>query len=358
MSSRNVVPFLLAGALALAMAAGCGDDESPTGGGTGGNSSTLSLPSGTYAATGAFFTCGEAVPFDVLADTLVFCGAEVIDEFFGADCPVKRTGNNLSLSCETTETVGLSCTETLKASFTGTVSGDTYQLSGTFEYSDNPADCWDGTYCDSLHLTIERIGGVPTACAYADENTVALNVTGGAQAGAHELQAFGSSISSSGSYSFSFSASSNLPVTAAAAPAGGLQESIYMYVSTDYINPATLPATLPVVVQTIGAAPVSPAGGPQVYLGYAEMSPDYSFNAENAVSGNFVVHEIDGDHIAGTLNVIVSGTEYSEANPSGVPAQRTLSGGYFVTGEDQPVETGAPGGSLAGFTKRLRSLIR
>ena len=347
MSFRFLAPCLMAGALALAMGTGCGDDASPTGnGGTG--STTLSIPAGSYAATGEFFVCGEQFPYDSLTDTLAYCSSEIFDDFFGYDCAIKRNGNALSLSCERTEDRGGGCTETVKINVKGTVTGSRYELSGTFEYSDNPADCWDGAYCDSLHLVFERLGNAPTACTYADENTVNLTVAGGPQAGKHILNAFGSSNPSGGSYAFSFSANSGSPVAAPIDPAagGGEGPSIYMSAQTSYIDPQTLPATLTVVVLPPGERAAAAAGGPEVTLSYYEYSSTASFSAESVVSGNFVVHELDGDHIAGTLNVTVGGTAYNAANPGGVAAQRTLTGGYFVT--DGGIRASNASGTLFG----------
>jgi hypothetical protein len=68
------------------------------------------------------------------------------------------------------------------------------------------------------------------------------------------------------------------------------------------------------------------------------------------VAGNLVVHEIDVDHIAGTLDVTVSGTEYSEQYPGGTGAQRRLAGGYYVTNRAPLVAPGA--GSLTGVLER------
>ena len=357
MSFRHTIPFALAGALALAMAAGCGDDGSPAGNG-GTSSNTLSIPSGSYSASGAMFVCGETVPFEALVDTVVFCSNEIVDEFFGYDCPVKRTGSSLSLSCERTRDLGLGCIETVRIDIKGTVTGDTYELWGTFEYSDNPADCFEGSYCDSLHLTFDRLGGVPTACTYADQNTVALNVVSGPQAGAHSLDAWGSSTETSGSFSFNFSASSGGTTAAPVIFAGGVGETIYMNAQTPLVDPAALPATFPVAVLPPLDSGAPAAGGPEVVLYYSEYSPAYQFTAEGATSGNFVVHEIDGDHIAGTLNAIVTGTEYSDANPTGVPAQRTLSGGYYVITSSTPRAADAGAGSPGGLAGGLRRLIR
>jgi hypothetical protein len=356
MSFGRTVPFVLAGALALAMAAGCGDNDSPTGNG-GTSSNTLSIPAGTYAASGAMFVCGESVPFDALVDTVAYCSNEIVNDFFGFSCPIKRTGNNLSLFCQETRSVGIDCEETVTVSFKGIVSGDRYELWGTFEYSDNPANCWDGSYCDSLHLTFDRLGAVPSACAYADENTVELNVVGGPQAGAHVLDAFGSASESVGSFAYNIGASSGGIVATPSSLAGGATESIYMNVQTTYIDPATLPATLPVVIIPGGASAAPAVGGPEATLYYSEYSSTYQFIADAATSGSFVVNEIDGDHIAGRFNTVITGTEYSEANPGGVPAQRTLSGGYFVTSSTMGPVANATTGSSEGLAARLRSLL-
>jgi hypothetical protein len=352
MSNRHIVPLLLAGALALAFGPGCGDDETPTGGTTtGGNN--LSIPSGTYQLSGEFFVCGETVPYDASIDTMAFCGNEIVDDFFGYDCPVKRNGNNLSVSCTITREVFTGCNETAKLDITGTVSGGNYELMGTIKISGSPADCWDGSYCDSLYIMLTFLGPAPTACSYADENTVALNVVGGPQAGNHILDASGFSDPSGGSYAYYFGASTSVTVAASSgALAGG--PSIYLTAQTDYIDPTTLPQTLPAVIQLPDASASAGVGGPEVYVGYFENSSSGSFYADAVVSGNFVVQELDANHIAGNLNVIVSGTQYTEANPGGVASQRTLTGGYHVTdnGGVQAVNTATD--LFAGFANLLR----
>lgn len=349
MSRRQSLPFILAGALTLASLAACGDDDSPTGGG--GGSTTLSIPAGTWVLSGEFFQCGSDIVTDAAIDTMAFCVNEVVDDFFGYDCPVKRTGNNLSMSCERTFERSTGCNETVRIDVTGTVTGDHYELSATFRYSDDPADCWDGTYCDSLQLTLDKLGAAPGGCAYADENTVALTIAGGPQSGAHTLDAYGSSSSFGATVAFEFGASSDgTPVTRRVRAAGGVS-SIYLYASTSYLDPELLPTSLPVTVMSVGAHSPT-AGGPEVIVSYYEQTDGYSFFAESAESGNFVVHEIDLEHIAGTLDVTVSGTEYNAQYPGGNPAQRTLTGGYFVKA-NAPLAAQAESGVLSGALRRI-----
>ncbi|HEU4364230.1 MAG TPA: hypothetical protein VFT13_02075 [Candidatus Krumholzibacteria bacterium] len=350
MSPRQSLPFILAGALALASFAACGDDDSPTGGG-GGGGTTLSIPAGTWGLNGEFFQCGSDIVAEGAIDTLAFCVNEVVDDFFGYDCPIKRTGNNLSMTCERTFERSTGCNETVRVNVTGTVTGDHYELSATFRFSDDPASCWDGTHCDSLHLTLDKIGGVPGACQYADENTVALTIVGGPQAGAHTLDAFGSSASSGPAVAFEFGASTGPPVAQQERARTGGVSSIYLYASTSYLDPELLPTSLPVTVISVGSHAAA-AGGLEVLLSYYEQTDGYSFFAESAESGNFVVQEIDLDHIAGTLNVTVSGTEYNAQYPGGNPAQRTLTGGYFVTA-NALVAARAESGVLTGALRRM-----
>ena len=340
MSHRYSSYLVLAGALALALALACGDDDSPTGGGGGGNS-TLSVPPGTYRASGGFYDCITHLPTATSVDTMVYCQNEVFNDFFGYDCAVVRSGNNLSVSCTRTTEMSTGCNETVVIDITGTVSGDHYELHGTLNYSDDPADCWDGTHCDSFAVALDRIGATPTACSYADEGTLEMTVTGGAQAGKHVLSMFASSDNLGGSIAFNFSGSSSVTLISAREMAAGGVNGIYLSGNTDYVNPASLPATLQVYINTPGAR--SPAaGGPQIGINYFESTSTYSFDAESATSGSFVVRELSDDAMAGTFTMTLAGTQYDEAYPSGAPAQRTVSGGYFITASTLTA-TRAPG---------------
>jgi hypothetical protein len=349
MSHHHSASLFLACTLALTAMAGCGDDDSPTGG-DGGGSSALSFNAGTYALSGEFLPCGEQVPFDFAVDTLTFCQKETTDDFFGYDCPVRRTGNTLSLDCVRTFERSSGCMETVRITATGTVTDDHYELFATFEYSDDPAGCWDDSYCDSLYLTVDRISGVPTACAYADENTVALSVVGGPQAGSHTLFAFGNGSQSGPNVAYSFNASTSI-VAARDRAATGEGATIFLSANTSYLDPESLPATLPVIVQVPLASAATAAGGPEVLLTYYEQNLGNQFFAESVVTGNFVVHEIDLSHIAGTLAVTVAGTEYNNEFPEGTPAQRTLTGGYYVTGNESTARSES--GTLSSALTRL-----
>ncbi|HEX5131746.1 MAG TPA: hypothetical protein VFX92_04565 [Candidatus Krumholzibacteria bacterium] len=343
-----IVRAALLAALLAALAVGCGDsNDSPTGGG-GGGGSTLSLAAGTYQVQGAFFNCGETTPRETATDSLVACKTQLVDEFFAVNCPVKRNGNQLSVVCTDTREVYTGCSETVKVDVHGTVTGDVYELAGTIERSDNPADCWDGASCDSIHVVLTRVGGAPSGCTYADAGTLDLTIVGGPRAGRHTLDAYGSGNDSGGLIAFNFYANegTGVPIaTSPASPATGVS-SLSLYATTDYINPATLPATLPVTVTPPGANTNATAGGPAVYLSYTEYGETAQYFAESVVSGSFVVHEISVDHLAGTLNVVVSGTQYNNGTPT-PGQQRTLSGGYFVTGGTL---TQAPGSNIIAQT--------
>lgn len=350
---RRSASLLFALALALA-AAGCGGDDSPTGGG-GGGASTLSLRAGTYQLNTEIHDCtpGGSTVVETVQDVLSSCAQEVVDEFFGYDCPVRRNGNNLSLACERSYPKTTGCTETARLYATGTVTGDHYELFVTIDYTDDPADCWEGSHCDSLYITIERIADAPSACAFAGENTVALSVTGGPRAGSHTLDAFGDSDESGPNIAFSFNASSST-VVAGDRGAAGEVATIFLSAYTPYLDPEALPIALPVTVLVPGAAAAVPsAGGPEVLLTYYEQTLAYQFFAEDVVSGGFVVHEIDTKHVAGTLDVTLAGTAYNSQYPEGTPAQRTLSGGYYVIGSELVTRPGTGFLSTDTFARQL-----
>jgi hypothetical protein len=302
----------------------CGDDDNPTGTGGGGGGNNLSLPAGTYSVETTYFDCGSVVgstdPFELVA-----CTSETVDDFMGYACPVKRSGNNLSVQCEITEEIYTGCSETVKIDLTGTVNGSVYTLMGTMEFSDNPSDCYDGMYCDSLYIRLERTGDAPAACSIADAGTMLITVTGGPLAGSRVLDAFGSSFDEGGGLVswYMTGVPSGTPIAAARRIENGLTE-MSVYLSTSALDPEGAPYTLPVSAANSPSTP----GGPEAFIGYSEYTETLQFFTTSVTGGNVMVEEVDSDHIAGTFSVSVDGTQVTGGGSA--PSSRSLAGAFHV----------------------------
>jgi hypothetical protein len=342
--------------LGVALAVAC-DDNGSTSTGSGGWNTTLSLAPGAYDVEFTAVDCGSLTPVATSLNNVQFCLVESLENFLGLPCAIKRTGNALSISCDVTREVYASCFETTRIRAEGTASPGSYELSGTIEVNDSPLACADSIYCWAFDLTIDRTGAASTACQYADINTVALTIENGPIAGPRTLVASGTSGGSPGSYSFNFSANDSRPVPATSTDAPNVLDSFAsMFVQIPALDPASLPVDLPITAiapRTEASEPFPGAGASLYYSESYDDAPDhYVFYAESATSGNLRVEEIDADHVAGTLTVIMDGTAYGGPAPG--PTTRVIHAGFFVTSSNIAGNATRASGY---FTSRLRDLL-
>ena len=201
-----------------------------------------------------------------------------------------------------------------------------------------------------VDVTLTKTGAAPAGCTYADVGTIALTVAGGPLAGKHVMDASGTgSDNGGGVISFTFGGLWPPQPPTAAAAIGGLSTSISMNVYTPPISPQALPVTLPATI-LVGRASSATAGGVDTaLLGYNEISGTTSFNATSVASGTVTINALSVEQIAGTMSLVLDGTQYDNGTPSS--SQRTISGGYFVYNSVQP--SGANAQPVAGVVGRL-----
>jgi hypothetical protein len=349
-------PAALAAASMIALLTACGDDD-PTGGGS--IARMLSLPVGTYRVSTEYLGC-DGSPGLTSGSNVVVCRTETLEDFMGvAGCPVEREGNALRIDCQSTIDHADGCTETVRMRFTGSVSGNEYELHGSIRVSDNPADCWDGSYCDSVRTRLVRTGNAPGGCDYADVNEIALSVNDGPLAGKHVLATFGLPSGSGDAIAWTFSGYewSSATVRSGAPPAG--DPPLFVSINTTLLNPADLPITLPVYVAAFQRR--AAAGGPEAFIIYNEYSESHRFFATDVTGGSLVVHHLGPDVIAGTLDLKLSGT--MERSGGVTTAMRDISGGFHVVYHDPARATTASGGPLSAelgrtLTARRESRVR
>jgi hypothetical protein len=362
---RSLRPFMLV-ALGLTLAlVSCSSDSATTP--TGGNASqTLSLPPGTYTLDGTIVDCATMNPIQSEHQTVPICVSDPVEDFFGFACPIKRSGNTLSISCDLNNEVTGGCTEFIKIRGDGTASSMTYTLSGTLEFSDNPLGCTDSTRtCWAFDLTFDKVGAAPAGCAYADVGTIALNVAGGSLAGKHVLQALGSgSDSGGGLIQFIFSGSDAPTGTSAVIPAAAAPGWLSLNVHVPPIDPTTLPRTLPLAIVPASARSSIAGAVDTANIYYFEQEGTENFQASAVTSGTLTVNELSVGAIAGTMSMMLTGYRHFTDQP---PSQeeRTIAGKYFIFNDVEnvaqtPTSAGAPGrgivsGWLAEMMRRARS---
>ncbi len=356
---RSVRPFALV-ALGLTLVVVSCSSDSTTTPGNGNASQTLTLAPGVYILDGTIVDCATMNPIQSEHQTVPICVSDPVETFFGFSCPIKRTGNTLSISCDLTNDVYAGCTVTTTIRGNGTVSGTIYKLSGTIDFTDEPVACADSTICWAFDLEFDKVDGAPSGCAYADVGTIALQVAGGSQPGKHILRATGGGANQgAGTISFGFSGTdSNVPLSALA-PATSSDASVAINVAIPPIDPQTLPQTLPIEIN-LGATTASSGGAGSVntaVLTYNEVDATNYFYATGVTSGSITVNELALNHIAGRMSMVLTGTQYTGGTPS--QEQRTIAGGYFIFNDVEnvtqpPTSAGIPGrGIVSGWLADL-----
>jgi hypothetical protein len=352
---RSLRPFALV-ILGLTMSlSSCGSDSTTTPGG-GSAAKTFALSPGMYTLDASVVDCTTMAPIMGEHQIMPVCVSDPVTDLFGFACPVKQSGNKLSVSCDLSQEVTPGCTQMTKIRGTGTSSSSVTTLSGTIEFSDSPLGCADSTQCWAFDVTLTKTGAAPPGCTYADVGTIALTVTGGPLAGKHIMGAGGSgSDNGGGAISFNFSGLWPPQPPTAAAAAGELLTSISMNVGTPPISPQTLPVTLPATI-VLGKASSSTAGGVDTALiGYYEASGATTFTATSVASGTVTINVLAVEQIAGRMSLVLDGTQNDNGTPS--PSQRTISGGFFVYNSAQP--SGANDRPARGIVSRaLAEMMR
>ncbi len=350
---------LVALGLALAVVS-CSSDSTTTPGG-GNASQTLTLAPGMYTLDGTIVDCATMNPIQSEHQTVPICVADPVETFFGFSCPIKRTGTELSISCDLSNEINGGCTEFIKIRGTGTASSKTYTLSGTFEFTNNPLGCDSTRTCWAFDLTFDKVGATPGGCAYADVGTIALNVAGGSLAGKHVLPALGSgSDSGGGLIQFIFSGSDAPTGTSAVVPAATAPGWLSLSVHVPPIDPTTLPRTFPVAIIPSSARSSIAGAVDTANIYYFEQEDTENFQASAVTSGTLTVNELSVGTIAGSMSMNLTGYRHFTDQP---PSQeeRTIAGGYFIFNDVENVTQtvtsgrGIVSGWLAEMMRRARS---
>lgn len=311
---------LVIAALVVAAVVSCGSDDSTNPNTTTGTP-VLTIPAGTYSSTFNIWPCGDTEP-PALTETTYFCDTQVVDEFYIIPCPMRASGDNVTINCSLRTDVGLGCTALIAVDGQGTRGGGVWEISGTINISDAmPSNCFPDT-CIEFSTSLTEIGGRAPMCDFANENTFDVTITGGPYGGVRMLEASGSQSSPSAPYFFD--------IVAEFDPNGGFLSPkqpfcfapLCMTIQTSPIDPAALPLTLGIITQPNG-------GFNEALVTYEEFRTDpfYQFSADTPITGEIVVEHVSADYIAGTIDMTLEGDETILSTNR---AQRRIAGGFFV----------------------------
>jgi hypothetical protein len=344
MKKNGLVVFIAVAIASGVFLAGCGDDgpTSPGGGpGTG-----TPIAAGLYDLLLEQWACGTTDTLSTLL-TGIQCSTFSFDELFELDCPVTITNNMFTIDCTTNET-DPGCTWTERVQATGTLSGDTWTVNGTVTISnENPAGCATDPPCFNVRVVVTRTGPAPTACNYADVNTVDATVTGGPFAGKTAFEVGGSATGTGGIYSWSIFGSASSK-TSDGAP-DRVQNFASLNIGLTDIDVSALPATFTVAVVG-GGIQALPSGS----VSYADQTTAGAYFLSTGGTGSITVNEASAAHIAGTINSLtINGQQYPAGGGAPTSASRTLTGGFFVQGA--PGVTGATVSGAGWLGRMLRT---
>jgi hypothetical protein len=276
---------------------------------------------------------------------MTFCSDFSLDELFELECPVTISNGTFSIDCTSNVDNG-GCTYTEHVVATGTYSGTTLTVEATVTVTnENPAGCSGEPACAGVSAVIERVGDAPSACNYAEANTIEATVSGGPFNGNAVFQAFGFVSGIPGNYNWSISAGANTSF-AAKRPVGILNQA-NLDLQLQALDENALPATFDITVQGVGKPAGTAADG---IASYFDQTTEGAYFYSTGGSGSITVQEVSGSHIAGTINSLnIEGMEYVLGGGDPVSATRTLSGGFYVLQGGFP----SKGQEWCGWIRRL-----
>lgn len=316
--------------LAFSLNVGCGDDDddNPTG-----PSPFISADwVGVWEQSVTMTICGEQTSYMSFTDTMTICPDEedwVQEDDPNVDCDYTWDGNTMSSTCTIVDTTD-ECIVTVDVSYTGTVTGTSYNMSGTIQNTYSGTGCPTGGYdCMNITYTGTRIGDAPDPCdpfggTSSGEDVFTYTVTNGGTAD----YAFSDNevvvLLSEGGYS----------IIAGAGTVDG--HTIYFYTPT------------PTAANNYGLAGWTEATANQVGANY--VTPDGSMLTD--ANGTMLVTEADASHIAGTFS-------FTATLSDGVSTEDiTVSSGVFDVLVDVAGKTDQIPDSAKAFRARLLGMIR
>lgn len=321
-----VVVVLVVGVFSLSIY-GCGEDDPAGPGGGGGSGGGAQLAAGTFNTTLAIWECGMTDTLKISLEQ-VLCSDFTFDELFELDCPVNITNNSFSVDCTSMEDNGF-CSYTERIQLEGVKVGDTWTITGSIMVSDeNPANCSFDPACSNVILVVEMVGGVPSACTYAEANTIEATIVGGPLAGSTDFETDGFGSGSGGIFSWNFFGFAGVDGGIVLTQRASSFNFANISVNLVDIDINSLPATFSV---TVTGAVFSSGALPTGFASYYDQTTAGDFFFGDSGTGSITVNEVSDTHIAGTINSLsISGMTSPSGGGTPTPDTRSLSGGFHV----------------------------
>ncbi|MFH1680996.1 MAG: hypothetical protein ABIH26_10170 [Candidatus Eisenbacteria bacterium] len=150
----------------LLMGFGCGGDDDNPGGPSGGD-----VPAAWVGLWSQSIVMKDCETHDVVftaSDTSAICPDEEdyegVDDSVGVDCDYSWSGSQMTVNCTFYDTLPGPCYVETAVSYTGTVSGTSYNLSGTVETSFSGTCSFGEDSCMEIEISGQRIGDAPDPC--------------------------------------------------------------------------------------------------------------------------------------------------------------------------------------------------
>ena len=354
-------PWLLRAMLVVAVFAlsttGCGSDDpaGPGGGGGGGGTVGSKIAAGVYDITLSQWTCGMTDTATAMLEQ-VACADFTFDELFELSCPVVISNNSFTIDCTFNEDDGF-CSYTQRVQATGTLVGNTWTITGTVTTTnENPPGCSGEAPCYNVRVVVEMVSGTPSACTYADANTVEATVSGGPLAGNTDFVAMGSSFGGPGAYSWSIFAGAGTGFTPKQGSAA--LNSANLALELQDLDENSLPATFTIAVTGGGASSSSPLARSSSLLPsgsayYYDQTTAGAYFYSTGGTGSITVNEVSDNHIAGTINSLaIQGMTMPAGGGTPTPGTRSITGGFHVR-QDTGFSANRPATGKSWFTRML-----
>jgi hypothetical protein len=317
---------------------GCGDDDD------GGNSNNNNTGSGLCQPGETKYYCIETtITMDDVAET-DYDVEDICSDGDGVitpDCNVQQNGDNVSISCSSTDQVSATCTVKTDYTISGTMNDNLIDMSGTVTVTPQ-GSCPIGADEFDIAFHGTRVDGPSAPCGPDSPNEDSFDLT---------ITNPGGTISPTLDTVVGFGdPSSGYTVTATFSDPGGVTYTTNLYVPPVSSAPATFPVVDPGTSDT-GEAEV-------MHIEAKYSTPIYTFTLASA-TGTLNVTSATAGGVAGSFNASGSGDVIEGLNQR--TETRTLAGDFSVSYPAPPPTVGGAGSESdpESYKKRIvRSILR